>query len=52
MDSDDSAEFKIQENLMAQKKAFYAALSIPYIDEKLSLLYKQNTDSLDILKFE
>lgn len=37
---------------MAQKKAFYAALSIPYIDEKLGLHYKQNTESLDVLKFE
>ena len=45
-------QFKIQENLLAQKKAFYAALSMPYIDEKLSLLYKQNSDSIDVLKFE
>jgi len=25
---------------------------MPYIDEKLSLLYKQNSDSIDVLKFE
>lgn len=45
-------QLRIQQNLLAQKKAFYAALSIPYIDEKLSLLYKHNSDSIDVLKFE
>ena len=49
----DQRELKVLENLTAQKKAFYAALSIPYIDEKVSLQYEHQSKSPEcVLKYE